>query len=100
MLTCDYRLSAHIREQHSVARKLANYKEVPEIDQDTNLEFKGDGSQIGKDLIDNECEVIVLDNLSTGSLDDLRVYSSHYAKFLKGDILDIEILKEPSKMWK
>src|SRR3989338_11406561 len=54
------------------------------------------GSHIVEELLKENAKVIVLDNLSTGSLDNLKPFLDKI-KFVEGDITNIELLKKITK---
>ncbi|MCS7228386.1 MAG: SDR family NAD(P)-dependent oxidoreductase, partial [Endomicrobia bacterium] len=52
------------------------------------------GSHIVESLIEKGWEVVVYDNLSSGSLENLSHISSHKLTFIRGDILDYNTLEQ------
>jgi UDP-glucose 4-epimerase len=56
------------------------------------------GSHLVEVLLKEDCEVIVLDDLSSGRLENLRSYQDLTGfSFIKGSILDIDLLKKVMK---
>lgn len=54
------------------------------------------GSHLAEELVRKKKKVVVIDNLSTGNLNNL-VAIRHKIKFIKGDILNFKLLKETIK---
>ena len=53
------------------------------------------GSNLAEELVKGDNEVIVLDNLSTGRVENIRdLIDKDNVKFVKGDITDLNLLKE------